>query len=143
MIEFRSRRLVRTEDLNPRGSLFGGRLLQWIDEEASIFVFCQLASRNVATAHMSEINFLAPAMAGDVIEFGTDIISFGTTSITLKMEVRNKRDKKTIITIDKIVFVALNEFGEPTAHGITSFSKEGRWNKKVSKEKRHKPQEDN
>ena len=63
-------------------------------------------------------------------------------SITLKMEVRNKRDKKTIITIDKIVFVALNEFGEPTVHGMKSFSSDGRWNKKMRKEKRKQPQED-
>ena len=72
MFEFRTRRLIRSEDLNPRGNLFGGRLLQWIDEEASIFVFCQLGTRNVVTAHMSEINFTASAKAGD-----------GTSSITL------------------------------------------------------------
>ena len=134
MLEFRTRRLVRSEDLNPRGDLFGGRLLQWIDEEASIFVFCQLGTRNVVTAGMSEINFTASARAGDVIEFGTDIVSFGTTSITLKMLVRNKRDKKTLITIDKIVFVSLDEFGDPVPHGITEFSKSGRWNKRKKRE---------
>jgi acyl-CoA hydrolase len=133
MIEYRTRRLVRSEDLNPRGDLFGGRILQWIDEEASIFVFCQLGTRNVVTAHMSEINFTSSAKSGDVIEFGTDIVEFGTTSIILKMLVRNKRDKKTLITIDKIVFVSLDEFGEPTPHGVTSFSSEGRWNKRKKK----------
>lgn len=135
MLEYRSRRLVKTEDLNPRGILFGGRLLQWIDEEAGIFVFCQLGTRNVVTVHMSEINFVAPAYAGDVIEFGSDIVKFGTTSITLKMLVRNKRDKKTIITIDEITFVSLDEFGDPVPHGITSFSKNGRWNKRKRKSK--------
>lgn len=130
MIEYRTRRLVKSEDLNPRGVLFGGRLLQWIDEEAGIFVFCQLGTRNVVTAHMSEINFISSAKSGDVIEFGSDIVEFGTTSITLQMVVRNKRTKKNIITIDKIVFVSLNEFDEPVPHGISLFSSDGRWNKR-------------
>jgi acyl-CoA thioesterase YciA len=133
MFEYRTRRLVRSEDLNPMGNLFGGRLLQWIDEEASIFVFCQLGTRNVVTAHMSEINFKASASAGDVIEFGTDIVSFGTSSITLKMLVRNKRDKRTLITVDKVIFVSLDEFGEPAPHGVSSFSEKGRWSKRKRK----------
>jgi acyl-CoA thioesterase YciA len=136
MINFRTRRLIRSEDLNPGGTLFGGRLLEWIDEEASIFVFCQLGTKNVVTAHMSEINFLDSARSGDVIEFGSDIVSFGTTSITLKMEVRNKRNKKKLLSIDKIVFVALNEFGEPSPHGINKFSKSGRWENKKTKTKK-------
>lgn len=132
-MKFRSRYLVKPQDLNPRGTLFGGRLLSLIDEEASIFVFCQLGTRNVVTVHMSEINFLNSAKSGDVIEFGTEIVEFGTTSITLKVLVRNKRDKKSLITIDKIIFVALDEFGEPVPHGIEKFSERGRWNKRERK----------
>ena len=134
-MDFRTRRLVRSEDLNPRGTLFGGRLLEWIDEDASIFVFCQLGTRNVVTAHMSEINFVAPAKSGDVIEFGTEIVKFGTTSITLRMLVRNKRNREPLITIDKIIFVALDEFGDPHTHGISEFSTDGRWNKRNRKGK--------
>ena len=132
-MDFRTRRLVRSEDLNPRGTLFGGRLLEWIDEEASIFVFCQLGTRNVVTAHMSEINFVAAAKSGDVVEFGTELVSFGTTSITLKMVVRNKRNRKPLITIDKIVFVSLDEFGDPVPHGVSNFSSEGRWRNRSRK----------
>ena len=127
MFIYRTRRLVKTEDLNSRGTLFGGRLLEWIDEEASIFCFCQLGTRNIVTVHMSEINFKHPAKLGDVVEFGTDITSFGTSSITLKMIVRNKRTKKTLLSVEKIAFVALNEFGEPCPHGVTKFSDRGRW----------------
>ena len=113
--------------------MFGGRLLSLIDEEASIFAFCQLGTRNVVTVHMSEINFMASARSGDVIEFGTEIVEFGTTSITLKVLVRNKRDKKSLISVDKIIFVALDEFGDPCPHGITKFSEQGRWNKRKRK----------
>jgi len=36
-MKFYSRKWIKPEDLNPNGSLFGGRLLSWIDEEAAIF----------------------------------------------------------------------------------------------------------
>ena len=127
MFTYRTRRLIKTEDLNPRGTLFGGRLLEWIDEEASIFCFCQLGTRNIVTVHMSEINFQYPAKLGDVIEFGTDIVSFGSSSITLKMIVRNKRNRRKLLSVDKIVFVSLNEFDEPSPHGVSEFSIDGRW----------------
>lgn len=38
MSEYRHivRKWVKPEDLNQHGALFGGRLLQWVDEEAAI-----------------------------------------------------------------------------------------------------------
>lgn len=116
---FRNRRLVKTEDLNPRGTLFGGRMLQWIDEEAAIYAFCQLNTQMVVTKFMSEINFIAPAKLGDVVEIGMDLVQVGRTSITFKCEVRNKSTKQTIIEIDKIVFVSVDEDGKPTPHNLT------------------------
>ena len=41
-MKFRTRKLIKPEDLNARGTLFGGQMLKWIDEEASIFTNCQL-----------------------------------------------------------------------------------------------------
>ena len=67
---YHTRKLVKPEDLNPGGSLFGGTLLCWIDEEAAIYVMCQLDSKNVVTKFMSEIHFVSPARTGDVVEIG-------------------------------------------------------------------------
>ena len=33
-MNFHTRKWVKPEDLNPNGTLFGGSLLAWIDEEA-------------------------------------------------------------------------------------------------------------
>ena len=41
-MNFYTRKLIKPEDLNSRGTLFGGRLLQWIDEEAAVYAMCQL-----------------------------------------------------------------------------------------------------
>ena len=127
---YRTRRWLKSEDLNAMGTLFGGRLLEWIDEEAFIFAYCQLGTTNVVTRYISEIEFKSRATLGDVIEFGTDIVKFGKTSITLKIHVRNKRTKKTIVTVDNIVFVALDSNGRPIRHSIDKFAAEGRWTEK-------------
>lgn len=123
MMKYRTRKLVKPEDLNPRKTLFGGKLLQWIDEEAAIFAICQLESSSLVTKAISEIDFVSTAVVGDIIEFGMELVKVGTTSITLACDVRNKITKQTIVKIDKIVFVLLDENGKPTPHGKPKLDK--------------------
>ena len=117
-MQFYSRKWIKPEDLNPNGSLFGGRLLSWIDEEAAIFAMCQLgADRHLVTKYISEINFVSSARQGDIVEMGVEVVRYGNTSITMRAQVRNKMTKNTIISIDNIVFVNLDSHGQPAAHG--------------------------
>ena len=121
-MNFYTRKWVKPEDLNAHGTLFGGRLLSWIDEEAAIYAIVQLETNGCVTKYMSEINFINSARQGDIIELGIKATHFGNTSITLTCEVRNKISHKTILTIDKIVFVSLDENGKPTKHGKTEIT---------------------
>ena len=105
--------------LNPRKTLFGGQVLKWIDEEAAIFAICQLGSSKIVTKAISEVNFVSTAVLGDIIEFGMDLVNVGTTSITIACDVRNKITKQSIVKIDKIVFVLLDDEGKPKPHGKT------------------------
>lgn len=117
-MNFHTRKWVKPEDLNPNGTLFGGSLLRWIDEEAAIYAISQLGNQRVAK-FMSEINFVSSARQGDIIELGITATHFGRTSVTLRAEVRNKITRKSILTVEKMVFVNLNEQGEPAPHGRT------------------------
>ncbi len=121
-MNFYTRKWVKPEDLNAHGTLFGGRLLSWIDEEAAIYTIVQLGTNGCVTKYMSEINFINSARQGDIIELGIKAIHFGHTSITLTCEVRNKISQKTILTIDKIVFVSVDENGKPVRHGKTEIT---------------------
>lgn len=121
-MNFYTRKWVKPEDLNPNGTLFGGTLLRWIDEEAVIYAIVQLENPLVVTKFMSEINFVSSATQGDIIELGIQATTFGKTSITLQCEVRNKITKRSILTIDKLVFVNLDKSGEPAPHGKTEIS---------------------
>lgn len=116
---FRTRKFVKPEDLNPRGTLFGGQLLKWVDEEAAIFAICQLGTKNVVTKLISDINFMSPAFQGDIIDIGVDVVSFGKTSLVLNCIVRNKDTGKEIVKIDKIVFVSVDDDGVPVPHFMT------------------------
>ncbi len=118
-MRFHTRKWVKPQDLNPNGTLFGGRLLEWIDEEAALYAIIQLENARTVTKFISEINFKSSAKKGDIIEIGIEVINFGKTSLSFKCEVRNKMTHETIITIDRITMVSLGEDGKPIAHGKT------------------------
>ncbi|WP_177764659.1 acyl-CoA thioesterase [Flavobacterium sp. I3-2] len=119
-MKFHTRKWVKPEDLNPNRTLFGGKLLAWIDEEAALYSIIQLENSHVVTKFMSEINFMSSAVQGDIVEIGLEVVKFGNSSLILKCEVRNKMTHETIITVDKITMVNLDENGKPKAHGKTN-----------------------
>ncbi|MBO3698292.1 acyl-CoA thioesterase [Roseivirga sp. E12] len=118
-MNFHTRKWVKPEDLNPNGSLFGGRLLEWIDEEAALYTIVQLENRKIVTKFMSEINFINAPVQGDIIEIGIEAVAFGKTSMTMRCEVRNKLTREEILSIDRIVMVNLGPDGKSAPHGKT------------------------
>lgn len=115
-MRFHTRKWVKPEDLNPNKTLFGGKLLAWIDEEAALYSIVQLENAHVVTKFMSEINFMASAKEGDIIEIGLEVVKFGISSLVLSCEVRNKMTHETILTVDKITMVNLDAEGKPKPH---------------------------
>jgi acyl-CoA thioesterase YciA len=122
-INFYTRKWVRPEDLNAHGTLFGGSLLRWIDDEAVVYAAIQLGTLNVVTKYISEIDFVSSAHLGDIIEIGLVATSFGRTSITMRAEVRNIVSGRSILTIERVVFVALDAAGLPLVHGYGSLTR--------------------
>jgi len=116
MMNFHTRKWVKPEDLNSNNTLFGGRLLAWIDEEAALYSIIQLENAHVVTKYMSEINFMSSARQGDIIEIGIEVVKFGTTSIVLRSEVRNKMTHEMILTVSNITMVNLDENGKLKPH---------------------------
>ncbi|WP_017930960.1 acyl-CoA thioesterase [Robiginitomaculum antarcticum] len=116
-LKYRTRKVVKPADLNSRNTLFGGRLLEWIDEECGVYAGCQMSSRTLVTKYMSELNFLSAAYQGDVVEIGVDTVDVTRTTIAVTCHVRNKETKEEIVSIDKIVFVNVDEKGRPVRHG--------------------------
>ena len=117
-MRFLTRKLVQPGDLNVNGTLFGGRCLEWVDEEASIYAAIETRHKKVVTKSISAINFVAPAFQGDVVEIGIALKKIGTTSITLEVQVRDLTTQKVIVDIDEMIFVCVDDKGRPTKHSL-------------------------
>jgi len=120
--DFITRKWVRPEDLNPNGTLFGGALLRWIDEEAGVYAVLQLGTRSVVTKYISEVEFVSSATSGDLIEISMVATHFGTTSFTMRVEVLNMFTEERILTIERMVFVSIDENGRPSPHGASAIN---------------------
>lgn len=118
-MNFHTRKWIKPEDLNPNGTLFGGSLLRWVDEEAAIYAIVQLENPRVVTRFISEISFISSARKGDIIELGIEPVHWGSSSLALRCVVRNKLTHQIIVEIERLVFVSLDETGKPVPHGKT------------------------
>lgn len=121
-MNFHTRKWVKPEDLNANGTLFGGALLRWVDEEAAIYAMLQMGNHRAVTKKISEIDFVASAVQGDMIEMGLKATRFGRTSMSMRAEVRNMITRDVILSIDEIVFVSLGEDGTPQPHGFSDIT---------------------
>lgn len=109
------RRMIRFEDLNAHGVLFGGRLAQWIDEAAAIYAICQMKTKRVVTLRISELLFKSPVRAHDVLEFRCRTAKKGRTSLTVETEVRTLfGGRPKTVCLAELQFVAVNEQGRAT-----------------------------
>jgi len=122
-MKFRTRKLIKPEDLNARGTLFGGQVLKWIDEEASIFTICQLGERSIVTKAMSEINFVSSAKTGDIIEIGCELVQFGNTSSNAPHSLMRVDLYMDNMEIDVKTFVPVT-FSSPPIHTHKKITKD-------------------
>ena len=72
--------LIRPNHLNGAGRLFGGVLMQWIDEVAAV-VSKRHAGTNVTTASVDNLTFLNGAYNNDLVIIQGKVTWVGTTSM--------------------------------------------------------------
>ena len=116
-MKFFTRKLITPADLNPRGTLHGGQLLKWIDEEGGIHAALEMKTGLIVTKYISEIDFKFPVLEGDVVQIGMQTIEIGNTSCTLSCEVRSLQADRIVCSIDKMVYIRVNKYGLPKKHG--------------------------
>lgn len=115
-----TRNMIMYPDLSVAGRLFGGKLLSWLDEGMAMLAMDAMNTQRIVTKTISEVNFQAPALLGDVLEIWGREVKRGNTSYTMHGLVvvrRESEEGKQIIPICNctIVFVALNKKGQPRA----------------------------
>ncbi|MCI8582431.1 MAG: acyl-CoA thioesterase [Dorea sp.] len=106
--------LVRMTHLNGAGRLFGGMLMQWIDEVAAL-VAKKHSRMNITTASIDHLQFLRGAFQNDVIVLQGKVTYVGRTSMDVKVEtyVEDRDGSRTLINCAYITEVALGKDGKP------------------------------
>ena len=106
--------LVRPAHLNGANRLFGGILMQWIDEAAGIVAKRHCGS-NVTTASVDNLTFLHGAYQGDMVVIKGKLTWVGNTSMEVCVDVyvENLSGDRHRINNAHFMMVALDENDKP------------------------------
>lgn len=106
--------LMRPKYLNGYGKLFGGQLMGWIDEIASI-VAMRHSKSEITTAAIDNLNFKESASVDDVIVLRGKITHVGRTSMEVRVDtyVESRRGIRKIINRAYVVMVAVDDCQHP------------------------------
>ncbi len=140
-------RIMMPMDANPVGNVYGGSILKYIDEVASIVAFRHTRT-NVVTASIDRMDFLAPMHVGDFLILKAAINYTGRTSmeVGVRVEAEEPRTGHTVHAGScYLTMVALDAQGRPTPvpHVSPSNDEERAWfeNGKRRREERLKVRE--
>ena len=111
--------LVKYEDLNHHGTLFAGRMAEWL-VEASFIAAARLVGQpeDVVCAQVHGMSFMAPAARGDLVEIRTNVALLGAKSITVHAAVYANERGEPIVT-GMSTFVTVDQSGKPYVHALT------------------------
>ena len=110
--------LLLPKDTNAYGTIFGGVILSHIDL-ASAVEARKVGPYRYVTKAIREVEFLQPVFLGDVVNFFTETVRVGHTSVTVKVSVECERwgagrGEKVKVTEAEVVLVAVDPQGRPT-----------------------------
>lgn len=106
--------VVRPNHLNGANRLFGGILMQWIDEVAGI-VAKRHAMMNVTTASVDNLRFIKGAYQNEMVVIVGKLTYVGSTSMEVQVDtyVENRAGIRKAINSAYFVMVALDENDKP------------------------------
>ncbi|MBI5544842.1 MAG: acyl-CoA thioesterase [Deltaproteobacteria bacterium] len=108
--------LVLPSDANPLGTIFGGRVMQWIDIAAGIAA-ARHARRPAVTASMDALTFHWPIRVGEVVVLEARVLAAFRTSMEIGVTVHSEAQStglRKLCTSAFLTFVALDEQGKPS-----------------------------
>ena len=106
-----------TKDMGVHGNLFGGIMMAWIDEAASVLA-CQVChSPNMVTVKIDELVFQKKVKEGFLIKIYGEVAQIGKSSITMTIEARKVSvysQEQDLVLSTTVTFVRIDEAGDPT-----------------------------
>lgn len=106
--------IVLPNDANPLGTMFGGRVAQWIDIAGSVSAI-RHARMSVVTARMGELDFLSPVKVGQIVILRSRVIFVGNTSMEVQVDLYSEDplsgSRRHTVTAS-LTYVAIDAKGE-------------------------------
>ncbi len=108
--------LVLPGDLNHYGSLFGGRLLSWVDEAAWIAASAEFPHCQFVTIAMDKVEFRHGVGDGTILRIACEMTRLGKTSVTYQVRVSDAKNAPHIpVFQNNVTFVSEHDQGEKRA----------------------------
>jgi acyl-CoA thioesterase YciA len=108
--------LVKTSDIGISNNLFGGTMMSLIDESAVAYAMQICDTPRMVTVKIDELVFKKPVKVGNLLKVYGNVIEFGTTSVSIYIEVRKHNvynGKQETVTHTNIKFVRIDDEGNP------------------------------
>ncbi|MBI4160987.1 MAG: acyl-CoA thioesterase [Acidobacteria bacterium] len=107
--------IVMPEDTNRYGTIFGGRVMEWIDKAAAVAAL-RHSRRNVVTASVDHLDFLHPIRLGDIVRLlaAVNFVHRSSMEVGVKVLAEHPRTGKLLHACSAYVtLVGLDDRGRP------------------------------
>jgi acyl-CoA thioesterase YciA len=115
-MELITTKTVLASDMGVSNNLFGGIMLSWLDLSGAAYASQICDSPRLVTKKFEEVIFEKPVKIGNLIKIYGEVVKFGNTSVTVKLEARKhnvETGQQQLVCSTVVVFVKINDDGEP------------------------------
>ena len=107
---------VITADMGANGNMFGGIMLSELDLAGASYASQLTDSPSLVTKKFEEVIFEKPVKLKNLIKIYGEVVTFGRTSITIKLEARKHKVEtgaEDVVCRTRVVFVKIDDEGAP------------------------------
>lgn len=104
-----------TKDIGVHGNLFGGIMMQWLDECTAAYAYNYCCTPNMVTLKMDEVLFKKSVKVNDLVRIYAGVERIGNSSITINVEARNHSvysREETVACSTRMIFVKIDSKGK-------------------------------
>ena len=108
--------ICKKSDIGVHDNMFGGTVLGLVDQSAGAYTSQVCDTPKMVTIKIDELVFKNPVKVGNIIKIYGKVKEFGTTSVTLYMEVCKHNvytGEQEVVVHTNIKFVRIDEEGRP------------------------------
>ena len=115
-MNFENHIVIKPEDLNHYGFLFGGKLLQWVDEYSWIAATLEFPKHNFVTKSMNKVEFKKSVRQGTILHFSISKEKQGRAYVNFVVNVYAKHTTESmegeLIFNTTVTFVSVDDSGK-------------------------------